>query len=76
MALRHIHSACDRPLTPRAFLQGTWYNTGLGACGITNNDSQFIIAISADIYGDAGNCGQVRFLWRFRDSRELSAPRS
>jgi len=26
--------------------QGTYYGTGLGACGITNNDSQYIAAVS------------------------------
>jgi len=26
--------------------QGTYYETGLGACGITNNDSQYIAAAS------------------------------
>jgi hypothetical protein len=26
--------------------QGTFYATGLGACGITNNDSQYIAAVS------------------------------
>ncbi|KIJ68365.1 hypothetical protein HYDPIDRAFT_146363 [Hydnomerulius pinastri MD-312] len=26
--------------------QGTYYETGLGACGITNNDSQYIAAVS------------------------------
>jgi len=26
--------------------QGTFYSTGLGACGITNNDSQYIAAVS------------------------------
>jgi len=26
--------------------QGTFYGTGLGACGITNNDGQYIAAVS------------------------------
>jgi len=26
--------------------QGTFYETGLGACGITNNDSDYIAAVS------------------------------
>lgn len=26
--------------------QGTYYETGLGACGITNTDSDFIVAVS------------------------------
>lgn len=26
--------------------QGTYYSTGLGACGITNTDSQYIAAVS------------------------------
>jgi hypothetical protein len=30
--------------------QGTWYSTGLGACGITNNDNQHICALSHLLY--------------------------
>ncbi|KAF8898662.1 RlpA-like double-psi beta-barrel-protein domain-containing protein-containing protein [Infundibulicybe gibba] len=30
--------------------QGTFYATGLGSCGITNNDSQFIAAVSHLLY--------------------------
>jgi hypothetical protein len=26
--------------------EGTYYGTGLGACGITNNDNQLIVAVS------------------------------
>lgn len=33
---------------------GTFYATGLGACGETNNDSQFIAAIAADRYDSKG----------------------
>ena len=40
--------------------RGTWFNVGLGACGKTNVDSDKIIAISADIYGNGGYCGKVR----------------
>lgn len=38
--------------------QGTWYETGLGACGITNTDTDYIVAISQlyfDLYTPAGN---------------------
>ncbi|KAF9259314.1 hypothetical protein L218DRAFT_947717 [Marasmius fiardii PR-910] len=28
----------------------TWYNTGLGACGKTNNDNQLIAAVAAPIF--------------------------
>ena len=31
---------------------------GLGACGYTNVNSDHIVAISHDIYGDGGNCNQ------------------
>jgi hypothetical protein len=30
--------------------QGTFYSTGLGACGITNNDGQHICAVSHDLF--------------------------
>jgi len=30
--------------------QGTFYATGLGACGITNNDGQHICAVSHDLF--------------------------
>jgi len=30
--------------------QGTFYETGLGACGITNNDGQHICAVSHLLY--------------------------
>ncbi|OCH90900.1 hypothetical protein OBBRIDRAFT_729817 [Obba rivulosa] len=38
--------------------RGTWFDVGLGACGYTNVNSDKIVAISADIYGDGGNCNQ------------------
>ncbi|KAI0343388.1 barwin-like endoglucanase [Trametopsis cervina] len=28
----------------------TWFNTGLGACGINSNDAQFVVAISQSLY--------------------------
>ena len=39
--------------------QGTWYEVGLGACGYTDSDSDYVVAISHDIYGSGGNCNQV-----------------
>ncbi|EGN98056.1 hypothetical protein SERLA73DRAFT_182923 [Serpula lacrymans var. lacrymans S7.3] len=38
--------------------RGTWFNVGLGACGEYNVNSDPIVAISSDIYGSGGNCGQ------------------
>ncbi|KAI0791835.1 RlpA-like double-psi beta-barrel-protein domain-containing protein-containing protein [Abortiporus biennis] len=38
--------------------RGTFYYTGLGACGWTNHDSEAVIAISSSIFGKGGNCGQ------------------
>ena len=29
---------------------GTFYNTGLGACGIESNDSQFVVAVGYELY--------------------------
>ncbi|CDO68250.1 Distantly related to plant expansins [Trametes cinnabarina] len=36
--------------------RGTWFDVGLGACGKTNKNSDKIIAISSDIYGNGGYC--------------------
>ncbi|KAK3986520.1 RlpA-like double-psi beta-barrel-protein domain-containing protein-containing protein [Cladorrhinum sp. PSN332] len=33
-------------ITARATGQFTWYNTGLGACGKTNNDNQLVVALN------------------------------
>ncbi|KAH8998968.1 expansin family protein [Lactarius hatsudake] len=30
--------------------QGTWYNPGLGSCGITNSDTDYIAAVSHVLY--------------------------
>lgn len=30
--------------------QGTWFDTGLGSCGDTDTDSDFIVAVSHDLY--------------------------
>ena len=38
--------------------RGTWFDVGLGACGEWNQNSDSIVAISADIYGDGGNCNE------------------
>ncbi|KAH7884957.1 RlpA-like double-psi beta-barrel-protein domain-containing protein-containing protein [Phlebopus sp. FC_14] len=38
--------------------RGTWFFDGLGACGWESLNSDFIVAISAQIYGSGGNCGQ------------------
>lgn len=40
--------------------QGTYYDTGTGACGYTDNNNDPIVAISHLIYGDGGSCNQVR----------------
>jgi hypothetical protein len=35
---------------------GTWYNPGLGNCGETNTASQFVVAISTQIYDNGTHC--------------------
>jgi len=37
--------------------KGTYYEVGLGACGYTDSDSDYIVAISQNIY-NSGNCNQ------------------
>ncbi|KIP02891.1 hypothetical protein PHLGIDRAFT_130468 [Phlebiopsis gigantea 11061_1 CR5-6] len=39
--------------------RGTWYNTGLGACGWNNVDSDKVIALSSSIYGGGKHCGKT-----------------
>ncbi|KAL6880778.1 Non-catalytic module family expansin [Trichoderma novae-zelandiae] len=36
----------------------TWYNTGLGACGRTNNDAELVVAVSASLYDREHPCGR------------------
>ncbi|PTB67729.1 hypothetical protein BBK36DRAFT_1116350 [Trichoderma citrinoviride] len=36
----------------------TWYNTGLGACGQTNNDGELVAAVSASLYDREHPCGR------------------
>ncbi|GJJ08849.1 hypothetical protein Clacol_003069 [Clathrus columnatus] len=43
----------SNPYTGSHSGDGTFYATGLGACGITNNDSQFIVAISHILFDNA-----------------------
>ncbi|TFY66990.1 hypothetical protein EVJ58_g1915 [Rhodofomes roseus] len=49
-----------KTLIKRDDFQGnaTYYETGTGACGYTDSDSDPIVAISHLIYGDGGNCNQ------------------
>ncbi|EGN94486.1 hypothetical protein SERLA73DRAFT_62609 [Serpula lacrymans var. lacrymans S7.3] len=35
----------------------TYYYTGLGACGVTNKDTDFIVALSTAQYGSGSHCG-------------------
>ncbi|MER6401310.1 RlpA-like double-psi beta-barrel domain-containing protein [Kitasatospora sp. NPDC001603] len=39
---------------------GTWYNTGLGACGWNSNDSQLVVAVSPRWYGNFPNPNNSR----------------
>ncbi|GMF03234.1 unnamed protein product [Ambrosiozyma monospora] len=51
--------------------KATYYNTGLGACGITSNDSEMVVALSHDLYDTNKNsdntspfCGrQITLTW-------------
>ncbi|KAL6910119.1 expansin-like protein [Trichoderma evansii] len=36
----------------------TWYNTGLGACGHTNNDGELVVAVSHSLYDHEHPCGR------------------
>jgi len=41
--------------------RGTWYTTGLGNCGWTNTNSQFVVAMPQSLYeaNNGSNCGQM-----------------
>ncbi|MFJ7998423.1 RlpA-like double-psi beta-barrel domain-containing protein [Streptomyces sp. NPDC096310] len=47
--------AAAAPSGAQATGQATWYNTGLGACGWYNNDSELVVAISVAQYGNYPN---------------------
>ncbi|KAF8192420.1 RlpA-like double-psi beta-barrel-protein domain-containing protein-containing protein [Pholiota molesta] len=36
----------------------TYYNTGLGSCGVTNKDTDFIVALSSAEAAHGKHCGQ------------------
>ncbi|KAF3069168.1 Allergen Asp [Trichoderma lentiforme] len=43
----------------------TWYNTGLGACGQTNNDNELVCAVSHSLYDHEHPCGRkIRVSYR------------
>ncbi|KZT67878.1 hypothetical protein DAEQUDRAFT_728653 [Daedalea quercina L-15889] len=61
--LQFVFAATALPLKSlikRDDFQGdaTYYETGTGACGYTDNDSDPILAISHLVYGDGGRCNQ------------------
>lgn len=39
--------------------RGTYFAVGLGACGVTNVDSDYIVALSTADYGSGQHCGKV-----------------
>lgn len=45
-------SATSAPSSGTHSGQGTYYATGLGACGITNVDTDYIVAISHELYDE------------------------
>ena len=45
-------SATSAPSSGTHSGQGTYYSTGLGACGITNVDTDYIVAISHELYDE------------------------
>ncbi|WP_051790483.1 RlpA-like double-psi beta-barrel domain-containing protein [Streptomyces sp. NRRL S-1022] len=48
-------SASDVSVNYVHYGDGTWYNTGQGACGWTSNDSQLVVAVSPRWYGSQPN---------------------
>jgi len=65
--LRHIalsrtapeNGVYDRVLRRASNAKFTYYNAGLGACGQTNTDSDYIVAMSPVHWVDRNPCGEV-----------------
>jgi expansin (peptidoglycan-binding protein) len=57
-------SSNPSPLTPRSKQSGanngplTWYKDGLGACGWTNQPSDYVVALNSAQYGSGQYCGR------------------
>lgn len=49
-------SSIDKRVTHTG--RGTWFEVGLGACGFVDQDNDWIVAISHEIWGTGGNCNQ------------------
>ncbi|KAA1470599.1 hypothetical protein DENSPDRAFT_879826 [Dentipellis sp. KUC8613] len=47
------------PIEKRNSGRGTYYAVGLGACGVTNNDNQAIVALNTADYAGGAHCGQT-----------------
>jgi hypothetical protein len=52
--------------------QGTWFDVGLGACGHTSVNSDFIVALPASNYDGGSHCGDVCALLMFGGSVKLT----
>ncbi|WVR06669.1 hypothetical protein IAU60_003701 [Kwoniella sp. DSM 27419] len=42
--------------------QATYYDAGLGACGWTNSNDDFVVAVNSAQY-QGGNCGKQIWVW-------------
>ncbi|KAI0042642.1 hypothetical protein FA95DRAFT_1575621 [Auriscalpium vulgare] len=52
-------SAVASPVEKRESGQGTWFDTGLGACGFNNVNSDFIVALATPDYANGAHCNQM-----------------
>ena len=52
-------NAHDTSLFPCRYAQATWFNVGLGACGVENTDDDFIVALAQPDWDGGSHCGQV-----------------
>ncbi|KAF7767924.1 hypothetical protein Agabi119p4_7167 [Agaricus bisporus var. burnettii] len=55
--------------------RGTWFHVGLGNCGKWNKDSDYIVAISKDLYDNnkASNCDQYVEITNTDNGRTIHA---
>lgn len=64
-------SALSSYLVLMASTQGTWFDVGLGHCGLENVNSDPIVALSTARYGSGGNCEQVSSFHYLRHASEF-----
>lgn len=53
--------------------QATFFSVGLGACGWTNSDSDFVVAIDSAMYSGGSHCGKQLSITNTKTGQTQSA---